>query len=331
MLQIFFLILKIIGIILAAVLGLAILLLLLVLFVPVRYRAYGVKKEGECRAEAKISWLLHLISVPVAFREGELSAKIKILGITLMDLTDSGSFEEAEPVPEPAERTEEQKTAQSGERPAEEAAARSGERPVEETAQSETRQAQEHPVEKQAAPERTSQKKEELEEEEEEKNGIFSRFLQFLRMIWKFFTGIPRKLKNLKCTFRRFCGKIKRMARKYRAAKEFALDERTKAAVRLVLEQAKIFARQALPRKICGEVRFGTSDPALTGQILGIAGIFYPLFMDNVKVDPDFEQTILEGELFLKGRLRIVSAVRIAWRLFRDKNVRYVYRKLNRQ
>ncbi len=308
MLQIFFLILKIIGIILAAVLGLAILLLLLVLFVPVRYRAYGVKKEGECRAEAKISWLLHLISVPVAFREGELSAKIKILGITLMDLTDSGSFEEAEPVPEPAERTEEQKTAQSGER-----------------------QAQEHPVEKQAAPERTSQKKEELEEEEEEKNGIFSRFLQFLRMIWKFFAGIPRKLKNLKCTFRRFCGKIKRMARKYRAAKEFALDERTKAAVRLVLEQAKIFARQALPRKICGEVRFGTSDPALTGQILGIAGIFYPLFMDNVKVDPDFEQTILEGELFLKGRLRIVSAVRIAWRLFRDKNVRYVYRKLNRQ
>ncbi len=308
MLQIFFLILKIIGIILAAVLGLAILLLLLVLFVPVRYRAYGVKKEGECRAEAKISWLLHLISVPVAFWEGELSAKIKILGITLMDLTDSGSFEEAEPVPEPAERTEEQKTAQSGER-----------------------QAQEHPVEKQAAPERTSQKNEELEEEEEEKNGIFSRFLQFLRMIWKFFTGIPRKLKNLKCTFRRFCGKIKRMARKYRAAKEFALDERTKAAVRLVLEQAKIFARQALPRKICGEVRFGTSDPALTGQILGIAGIFYPLFMDNVKVDPDFEQTILEGELFLKGRLRIVSAVRIAWRLFRDKNVRYVYRKLNRQ
>ena len=308
MLQIFFLILKIIGIILAAVLGLAILLLLLVLFVPVRYRAYGVKKEGECRAEAKISWLLHLISVPVAFREGELSAKIKILGITLMDLTDSGSFEEAEPVSEPAERTEEQKTAQSGER-----------------------LAQEHPVEKQAAPERTSQKKEELEEEEEEKNGIFSRFLQFLRMIWKFFAGIPRKLKNLKCTFRRFCGKIKRMARKYRAAKEFALDERTKAAVRLVLEQAKIFARQALPRKICGEVRFGTSDPALTGQILGIAGIFYPLFMDNVKVDPDFEQTILEGELFLKGRLRIVSAVRIAWRLFRDKNVRYVYRKLNRQ
>lgn len=308
MLQIFFLILKIIGIILAAVLGLAILLLLLVLFVPVRYRAYGVKKEGECRAEAKISWLLHLISVPVVFREGELSAKIKILGITLMDLTDSGSFEEAEPVPEPAERTEEQKTAQSGER-----------------------QAQEHPVEKQAAPERTSQKKEELEEEEEEKNGIFFRFLQFLWMIWKFFAGIPRKLKNLKCTFRRFCGKIKRMARKYRAAKEFALDERTKAAVRLVLEQAKIFARQALPRKICGEVRFGTSDPALTGQILGIAGIFYPLFMDNVKVDPDFEQTILEGELFLKGRLRIVSAVRIAWRLFRDKNVRYVYRKLNRQ
>lgn len=67
------------------------------------------------------------------------------------------------------------------------------------------------------------------------------------------FAGIPRKLKNLKCTFRRFCGKINRMARKYRAAKEFALDERTKAAVRLVLEQAKFLPGRRFRAKYAGK------------------------------------------------------------------------------
>ena len=50
----------------------------------------------------------------------------------------------------------------------------------------------------------------------------------------------------------------------------------------------------------------------------------------TVKVNPDFEQAVLEGELSVKGRLRAAAFVRTAWRLFRDKNVRYVYRRLNR-
>ena len=44
----------------------------------------------------------------------------------------------------------------------------------------------------------------------------------------------------------------------------------------------------------------------------------------------EFEKAALEGELSLKGRLRIVTVLGIAWRLYRDKNVRYVYRRLNR-
>ena len=86
MLHVLFLILKIIGIILAVLLGLILLLLLLVLFVPVRYRAYGIKKGGECRAEAKLSWLLHLISIPISYQNGELSARLRILGFPVLNL-----------------------------------------------------------------------------------------------------------------------------------------------------------------------------------------------------------------------------------------------------
>ena len=333
MLQILFLIIKIIGIILAALLGLALLILLLVLFVPVRYRAYGIRSSRECRAEGRVSWLLRLLCIPFSFQDGELEIKVKLLGFTILDPLKG----EEEAFREPVQRRQSKapgKRKRRRERTLKRKRCQRRKTPGKRMLPVPLRLPSRRDRDKRPAGFR-GRRGSGCGTEDEASEGRFFGLLRdlrrFLRAVIRFFMKIPRKLKNLKCTFRRFCGKIKRMERKYRAAKEFALDERTKAAVRLVLAQAQIFARQALPRTICGEVRFGTSDPALTGQILGIAGIFYPLFMDNVKVDPDFEQTILEGELFLKGRLRIVSAVRIAWRLFRDKNVRYVYRKLNRQ
>ncbi len=95
------------------------------------------------------------------------------------------------------------------------------------------------------------------------------------------------------------------------------------------MAQLKYLLRKLLPKKIRGELHFGTEDPALTGEILGGISIFYPVFKDNVKVYPDFEQSILEGELFIKGRLRLVTVALILWKLWRDKNVRYVYHRLS--
>ena len=77
MLHVVLLILKIIGIILAALLGLLLLILLLLLFVPIRYKG-RLQKEKELLVRAKVTWLLHMVSVPVVFQEGTLSARIKL-------------------------------------------------------------------------------------------------------------------------------------------------------------------------------------------------------------------------------------------------------------
>lgn len=333
MLQILFLIIKIIGIILAVLLGLALLILLLVLFVPVRYRAYGIRSSRECRAGGRVSWLLRLLCIPFSFQDGELEIKVKLLGFTILDPLKG----EEEAFREPVQRKTEQSAGKE-----EETAGEDSEReevPAEENAGEadasgsfEASQADE--TETSARPASAGAVEAAAESEDEASEGRFSRgfreLRRFLRAVIRFFMKIPRKLKNLKCTFQRFCDKIKRMVKRYREMKAFALDERTKAAVSLVWKQAGILLGQALPRKIRGRLHFGTEDPALTGQILGAIGIFYPLFMDNVKVEPDFEKPALEGELSLKGRLRIVTVLGIAWRLYRDKNVRYVYRRLNR-
>ena len=108
--------------------------------------------------------------------------------------------------------------------------------------------------------------------------------------------------------------------------KRFATDDRTKAALGLAWRQLRVLLGKLLPKRVWGDLHFGTDDPALTGEILGGISIFYPLFMDNVKVVPDFQESVLEGELYLKGRIRLITIVRIAWKLYRDKNVRFVYR-----
>ena len=80
MLHILFLILKIIGIILLVILGIALTLVGTVLFVPVRYRVKTETTDGMkgVRAEAKATWLFHLISAFVTYQEEELDWKIRI-------------------------------------------------------------------------------------------------------------------------------------------------------------------------------------------------------------------------------------------------------------
>lgn len=294
MLHIIWIILKIILLILAVVLGLALLILALLLLVPVRYEAH-LKKKEEIFVEARVHWLLQLVRVPVSFRNGELSAKLKVLIFTVKDfLADEKEIEDGmkevfADAEEDAGKAAEQENCIE---------------PVEE----ETEELEPWPARKQR------------------NLGIFGKITVFLRTlagflktIWRCLSSIPKKLKNLKYTLHRFYVKIKRM-------KRFATDDRTKAALSLAWSQLKGFLVKLLPNKVWGDLRFGTDDPALTGEILGGISIFYPLFMDNVKVVPDFQETVLEGELYLKGRIRLLTVAQIAWRLYRDKNVRFVYR-----
>ena len=76
---------KFIGIALAVFIGLLLLLLCLVLFVPVRYKAF-IKKSDVTYGRGRISWFFSLVCVPIQYAEKEFSAKLKIFGIMVKDL-----------------------------------------------------------------------------------------------------------------------------------------------------------------------------------------------------------------------------------------------------
>ena len=77
--EILFLILKIIGILLAVVFG----LILIALTVPVRYRI-GMKAWDEITGTVIISWLFRLIKVQIQYQENRTEFFVKILGIAVM-------------------------------------------------------------------------------------------------------------------------------------------------------------------------------------------------------------------------------------------------------
>lgn len=84
MLYVMVLILKIIGYILLAVLGLLLLLLFVVLFVPIRYRLTAEHGE-KLKAEGRVSWLLHILHARISHLEGILHIRVRLFGFILFD------------------------------------------------------------------------------------------------------------------------------------------------------------------------------------------------------------------------------------------------------
>lgn len=79
MIRIILILLSIIGIILAILLT----LIFLILFVPVRYRAYGRRKE-DLYGEGHVTWLLHLLHILAVYEKGELRFELRVFGYPLI-------------------------------------------------------------------------------------------------------------------------------------------------------------------------------------------------------------------------------------------------------
>lgn len=110
-------------------------------------------------------------------------------------------------------------------------------------------------------------------------------FLEKCRRLWN-------RIKNFFLSIRSIFAKIK------------AVDRESIELIRLLAVNAGRLLKHIFPRRIKGWVHFGTSDPALTGELLGGLSILFAMYGQGVRVTPDFEQEILEGELEVKGHLR---------------------------
>lgn len=143
--------------------------------------------------------------------------------------------------------------------------------------------------------------------EESEEESLTEKFSAFFRKIW--------------LTGKKICDKIEKI-------RNILESERFARLKTLFLYHGKRTVLHVRPRKVRGYLKIGTEDPCITGELLAVAGIFFPVYGEHITIEPYFEKNILEGTIFLKGRIYGGFFVHLAIKLFLDSDVRFMIKKI---
>lgn len=319
MLHILLLILKILGILLLVILGVILAVVLLVLFVPVRYRG-DVSFYGKPEGGVMVSWLLHLVTVRVNY-DGSVKALVKVLCFKLFDKT-VWPAEEDEAVAEEAleEIAKPEEVKQTVSAPAE--SAPKAETSVQ-TVETESKPKAEKMVETEDKPKNDKKAKAEAPKPvETPKTADTQAEIPEKSLIEKVTEKICDILDKLSGAYERDDEKIKTVQTKIEKVRAFLADAENQNTLKLLLGQVFKLIKHILPREIRGRVRFGFEDPYTTGQVLTYISPFYGLYANTVEIEPVFDEKVMEGELHLKGHIRLGALLWIVVRVFLNKNFR---------
>lgn len=317
MLGFFLGILKWLGILLLVILGLVLAVLLAVLFVPIRYEAEGSFK-GEPAAKGRVSWLWRLFSCQVVY-DGEAEVSLRIFGVKTGRKKEAADGAEEAEIPEPVvtarEKHPEKEEPAGGNKPAEEAPV-SGSQPGEECPAPEMPETCERTSAEKLESDAAKAAPEQLGAETE--TGKKRQKKKRIRQ---------NPFQKIKVTFQRICGKLKTAEEKWQKLRDFLEKEENKNTFRLLKRQVIRLFRHILPGKVSGKVRFGFEDPYTTGRILTYISPFYGWYGRKIQVIPVFDEQVLEGEISLKGRIRIATLLFIGFQVWRDKNFRTLLKR----
>lgn len=129
-------------------------------------------------------------------------------------------------------------------------------------------------------------------------------------------------LEKIKCTIREFCDKIKKLWKTKQILTAFFTDQTHIAAFRKIKNEFFVLLKHVKPRKMKGYVRFGLEDPYNTGRVLAFLSTLYPIYGERIQIQPEFEEEVLEGDLYIRGRVHGVTILVLMCKLFFDENVR---------
>ena len=313
MIQILLLILKIIGITLLAVLGLILLLLALVLFVPVFYRVRIIHNPQQTKVTAKVSFLWPAITAAVQYLK-KLSYKVRVFGITILDSEKpkkEKAKKEKKPKPDKKKKKKEKKKKKNtvAEQEPQEAVFAPLEQPVsqEKDESAEDKTAENKPSEETVPPE---EKNGEQAQTKEKKPGVFAK--------------IKAKIQKLRETIRKIVSKIKKLLHQKDEVQRILGKPETKSALRFAWGKLKRLLKHILPRKIKGYVIYGADNPATTGQALGILSVLYARTGKLLEIRPNFMEKQLECDVLIKGRIQLFTLLLIAAKVALNKELRQV-------
>ena len=286
MISVLLTILKVIGIIILALIALALLIVLMVLFIPVRYRGkIYFKKTPDI--DLSVTWLFKFLNISLKFKdELDISAKVAWFFTVFSNKEDSKDGQEIEFGNKDTFKKEpEEKSLSKKENSEEKSASLKGDN------------IKKHKEDTENIP---PVKADELNKQEKKHSKAVKKAKD------------KKKDKKNKSLPEKILEKVKDIH-------YIITNDENKVIFMKMLEKVKKIIVHVLPKKISGYFKFGFEDPSVTGQVLEILAVFYPLYKDDFKIIPMFYDEIIEVDISFKGRLRIVYAAYIGLLLWLNK------------
>lgn len=318
MLHVLLLILKITGIVIACILGLVILVVAAVLFVPVRYRA-DADYHGRFRAHAKVSWL-GILRVLVSYDE-ELAIKAKALFITIYSNDEEKSSKQKNVNKEKSEHKEEKNIFSVSDEEAKKLTEKE-EKPQIKMAEAVSDTKEDVQAVKESAEdikESAESLKETVSDDESETSQNKSFFDKVKDKCFVIYMKIKEIIKLIKDTVKKVSGAADRLKEKVNKAKNFVTDEDNKALFHFLMEQLKTLIKIIRPKKYRINAKIGFEDPATMGKVLAYVSIFYGISGVDISLEPVFGEDVKEGNIFLKGSIQVFPVLVIALRVYRNE------------
>lgn len=314
-------VLKVIGIILALLLGTLLLVILAVLFVPVRYNFKAAYNE-KFTMNARVSWLLNIFRVLICYDE-EMKTTIKILFFNIGGdknkekknkkekketksdniFTNDNAKENATENTEVAEKEELVLKASEAD------------------GTSEINAADEADI---------AHEIKDLDEKEkpDKKKSKIKNVIDKITYIYDSIKGrIKKFIKLLKDTYNKVNGAKEKLTNKIEEIKSMVNDTENRELVSLIISQLKRLFKEIKPKKYDINVHFGFEEPDVTGKVLMYIAVFYGLTGLNINIKPEFEEKIFEGDCYLKGRIRVITLLSIALKVYKNKRFKQIINK----
>ena len=316
MLHIILLILKIIGIVLLCLLGILLLALCSVLFVPVRYRIEITRKEGENQppvvVRVKITWLLHFLNILIRY-PAEVMVRVRIMIFTILKM--------------PSEKGETKQEAKQ-------------EKNLPKSKKSAVRKGKKTEDENKAAILKTEKQPSDQEVELQTEGDVpksdkTPSFMDKLRALPEIIKKIIHKIKslfeNIQYTIQRLCDKMKSISDTIQYYKDGVESDIFQRSFRLCKGELTAILKSLKPQKFEAKLIVGMDDPAATGKILSICGMLYPVLGGQVDVVGDFERKRIEGRVYIKGRIRFWTFLRVAVRIYFNQDIKKLLKLLKKE
>ncbi|MCR5791274.1 MAG: hypothetical protein K6G83_15430 [Lachnospiraceae bacterium] len=305
-------VLRITGIVLLCILVLILLLALAILFIPVRYRGEGQIDAGKgiLTADAVASWFFHILTLRMHY-DGKAEISLLLFGF-----------------PVRRRKKKRRKSRRRGKKRRRSGHAGKGHREVasrpESASQKEEEPAYKLETYEDLYPEEATSQKEPSQnaaaedaslEDSEEKKNIFEKLAEFFGKLADFFRHFKEKLANAE----------KKLMAVYDNAAfyiSFFSDEENQAQLSHLYKQLTRLLKHIKPKRFRLFIHFGFEQPDMTGKLLGLLAIAYPFFGGGLQAEPDFENSVFDMSLFMKGRATVFTVLWIAFRIYYHKGFR---------